>query len=90
MTAESARPDSEVSADVGSLRGREGERLRFRFDPGGELTGMLLEVRPIVGAPLLALLAEADFFDDRGRCLQHLPFFPLVLGRIRSIEPAPL
>jgi hypothetical protein len=72
------------------LRDSVGERLRFRFDNGGEMTGALLEVRPAVGTPLLALLADADFFDDGGRCLQHLGFFPLVLGRIASVEKAPL
>ncbi len=87
MAAESS---GAAAVDPERLRGRLGERLRFRFDSGGEMTGTLLEVRPVVGTPLLALLADADFFDGGGRCLQHLGYFPLVLGRLDAVEPAPL
>jgi hypothetical protein len=88
MVAES--PGAAAAVDPERLRGRLGERLRFRFEGGGEMTGTLLEVRPVVGTPLLALLADADFFDGGGRCLQHLAYLPLVLGRLEAVEPAPL
>ena len=78
-----------ASLELEGWRRRIGERLLFRYDSGATLTGVLLEVRPATGVPQLFLLSEADFFDDRGTCLQHLPFFPLVVSRLEGIEPAP-
>jgi hypothetical protein len=79
----------DAGPDLDGLRARIGRRLRFRY-PGGTLTGVLLEVRPVVGPPLLALLSEADIFDEEGTCLQHARFLPLVVAPLAGIEEAPL
>lgn len=76
--------------DPQRVRSLVGKRVQFRYVSGTKIVGVLLELRPAGGPPFMAILAEADILDPRGRTLGHHDQLSIVPEEVREVEEDPL
>ena len=77
-------------AEYAILRALVGKRVVLRYDSGARIVGVLLELRPAVGIPQMAVLKEADILDKGGTTLGHHEQLSVVPNVLVGVEEHPL
>ena len=77
-------------ADYAMIRALVGRRVVLRYDSGASIVGVLLELRPAVGIPQMAILKDADIVDNGGTTLGHHDQLSVVPNSLTGIQEHPL
>ncbi len=76
-------------SEYSKLRDWVGKRIRLRYDTGAEIRGVLLELRPAVGIPQMAILKDADIASATGTVLGHHDQLSVVPNGLTGMEEHP-
>lgn len=72
--------------EYAGIRNLLGKRICLRYDTGVSIVGVLLELRPSVGVPQMAILKDADIVSSVGTVLGHHDQLSVVPNQLSGFE----
>lgn len=72
--------------EYAKIRALVGKRIRLRYDTGVSIVGVLIELRPSVGVPQMAILKDADIVGSVGTVLGHHDQLSVVPNGLSGFE----
>lgn len=72
--------------EYAKIRALVGKRIHLRYDTGVSILGVLIELRPAIGIPQMAILKDADIVSSVGTVLGHHDQLSVVPTALLGVE----